>query len=161
MTHLSSTRPCPACGVVVPTRIGRCPSCRAWLGRRLIAVGLAGAFMAVISVWTLIQIRGLGWTAAPRLSVQITPAISGLSLDERGTDASVIIDNPNPMPVDVTIRVRGFDITDRPVIEKTIGPFHHLPAGGTRSIQAYLDTTPLKSVTFEAIAVNPVNSGRP
>jgi hypothetical protein len=69
--------------------------------------------------------------------------------------------HPNPTPVDVTIRVRGFDITDRPVIEKTVGPFRNLPAGGTRSIQAYLDTTPLKSVTFEAVAVNPVDSDRP
>jgi hypothetical protein len=95
------------------------------------------------------------------VSVKITPAISQLSRDERGTDAWTTIDNPNPMPVDVTIRVRGFDITDRPVIEKTIGPFHHVPAGGTRPIQAYLDTTPLKSVTFEAIAVHPVDSDWP
>ena len=34
------TSSCPACGVVMAKRIGRCPSCRAWLGRRPVAVGL-------------------------------------------------------------------------------------------------------------------------
>jgi len=149
-----TTRSCPACGAVVPKRIGRCPSCGAGLGRRLMIVGLPGAFLAVIAVWIFIWMRN----SAPRLTVQITPAIVLRSPDERGTDASAMIENPNPVPVDVTIRVRGFDISDRPVIEKTIGPFYHLPAGGSRPIQAYLDTTPLKSVTFEAIAVKPVDS---
>jgi hypothetical protein len=130
------------------------------LGRRQIVVGLAAASLAVISAWTLILMRGPVWTAAPRVTVQITPAISLRSPDERGTDASATINNPNPMPVDVTIRVRGLDITDRPVIEKTIGPLH-FPAGGIRDIQAYLDATPLKSVAFEAIAVNPVDPDRP
>ncbi len=131
------------------------------VGTVRIAVGLAGAFMVVIFAWTVIQIQGLGWTAAPRVSVQITPAISRLSLDERGTDAWATIDNPNPIPVDVTIRVRGFDITDNFVIEKTVGPYHNLPAGGSRPIQVYLDATPLKSVTFESVAVDPVDSDRP
>jgi Rubredoxin metal binding domain len=160
MTIMTTTS-CPACGVVVPSRIGRCPSCRAWMGRRRIAIGFAAVFLAIITAWILIQIRGRVWPAAPRLSVQITPAVSGLSADERGTDASAIVDNPNPMPVDVTIRVRGFDITDRPVIEKTIRPIRNLPAGGMRTIQAYLDATPLKSVTFEVIDVNPVDPDRP
>jgi hypothetical protein len=158
--RIMTRRSCPACGVVVPRRIGRCPSCRAWLGLRLIAVGLAAAFLAVISAWTLILMRGPVWTAAPRVTVQITPAISLRAPDNRGTDALATINNPNPMPVDVTVRVRGFDITDRPCIEKTIGPFH-LPAGGIRDIQAYLDATPLKSATFEAIVVNSVDSDRP
>jgi hypothetical protein len=93
-----TARSCPVCGVVVPMRIGRCLSCRAWLGRRLIAVGLDGAFMAVISVWTLIQMRGPGWPVAPQVSVQITPGISILSLDERGTDAWATIDTPIRRP---------------------------------------------------------------
>lgn len=156
-----TARSCPVCGVVVPKRIGRCPSCRAWLGRRLIAVGLAGAFLAVISVWIFTQVRGPAWAAAPRVAVQITPGISVRSPDESGTDAWATTDNPNPMPVDVTIRVQGFDITDRPVIEKTIGPFRNVPAGGNRDVQAYLGATPLKSVTFEATAVNPVDPRRP
>ena len=71
------------------------------------------------------------------------------------------IDNPNPMPVDVTIRARGFGVTGRHCIERTVGPFRGVPAGGTRDIQVYLDATPLKSVTFEAIAVNPVDPDRP
>jgi hypothetical protein len=150
-----TTRSCPACGVVVPKRVGRCPSCRAWLGRRRIAVGLAAAFLAVISAWTLILMRGPGRAAAPRVTVQITSAFSVLSADEKGTDALATIDNPNPMPVDVTVRVRGFDITDRRVIEKTIGPFRNVPAGGNRPIETYLDATPLASVTFEAIVVTP------
>lgn len=153
-------RPCPACGAVVSKRIGRCPSCRAWLGRRRIAAGLVAALLAVASAWTLILMRGPAWTAATRVTVRISPAISLRSPDERGTDALATINNPNLMPVDVTIRVRGYDITDRPVIEKTIDPFH-LPAGGTRDIQAYLDATPLQSVTFEPIAVNPIESDRP
>jgi hypothetical protein len=95
------------------------------------------------------------------VSVQITPGGSRLSPDERGTDASATIDNPNPIPVDVTIRVRGFDLTDHPVIAKTVGPLPHVPAGGFRPIQVHLEATPLKSVTFETIAVDPVDSDRP
>ena len=153
--------PCPACGVALPKRVGCCPACRAWLGRRQTSVSLAGALIAVAAAWALIHLRGLTWTATPPLSVQITPAISLRSPDDRGTDARATIVNPNPMPVGVTIRVRGFDITDRPGIEKTIGPFPNLPPGGSRSIHAYLDATPLKSVTFEAVAVNPVDADRP
>jgi hypothetical protein len=155
------TMHCPGCGVVVPEKLGRCPSCRAWLGHRLIAIGLAGALMAVGCAWALIQMRGPGQPAAPRLSVQITPGVPHLAPNASGTDTSATIDNPNPMPVDVTIRVRGFDITDRSVIEDTIGPFRNVPAGGFLPIQAYLDATPLKAVTFEAIAVKPVKSDRP
>src|SRR5262245_60272947 len=110
-----TTNHCPACGVVVPKRIGRCPSCQAWLGRRLVTVGLAGAFVAAIFAWTLIRIRAPGATAAPRVSVQITPGIAIRSPDNRGTDALATVANLNPVPVDVTVRVRGFDITDRPV----------------------------------------------
>jgi hypothetical protein len=156
-----TTPACPACGVKLRKRVGRCPACRAWLGRRQTSVRLAGALIAVIAACALIHLHGLAWTATPPLSVQITPAISLRSPDDRGTDAWATIVNPNPMPVDVTIRVRGFDITDRPHIEKTIGPFPRLPPGGSRSIQAYLDATPLKSVTFEAVTVNPADADRP
>jgi hypothetical protein len=116
------------------------------------------AFLAAISACTFVLTRRLGPTAAPGLRVQITPAVSMLSLDQRGTDALATIDNPNPVPVDVIVRVRGFDMTDRAVIKTTIGPFRNVPAGGSRPIQAYLDATPLKSVTFEPIAVNPIDS---
>jgi hypothetical protein len=63
--------------------------------------------------------------------------------------------------VDVTVRVRGLDIADNAVIEKTLGPFHNVPARGIRDLQVYLDATPLKSVTFEAIDVTPSDSVGP
>jgi hypothetical protein len=131
------------------------------LGLRSVAVCLGVVLVVVIFSCTFIMMRGAGWTAAPRVTVQVSPPISLRSPDQRGTDALATINNPNSVPVDVTIRVRGFDITDRPVIEKTIGPFHNVPAGGNRPIQTYLDATPLRSVTFEAIAVDPVDSDRP
>jgi hypothetical protein len=121
-----------------------------------VAVGVALASLAVATASTLIGIRVIGWNAAPGVTVQITPGFSCLSRDERGTDAFATVKNPNRMPVDVTLRVRGLDITERPVIEKTVGPFRNIPAGGARDVQVYLDATPLTSVKFETVAVRPV-----
>jgi hypothetical protein len=152
---------CPACGVVQPKRTGRCPACRARLRPNVVIVVLVGVFMAVACACALIQIRGFGWSAGPGMSVKITPGISARSNDDRGTDAWSSIENPNRVPVDVTIRVRGFDIADRAVVEKTIGPIRNLRPGAVRPIETYLDATPLKSVTFDAVAVDPADAARP
>jgi hypothetical protein len=152
---------CPACGVVQPKRTGRCPACRARLRPNVVIVVFVGVFMTVVFTCALIQIRGFGWTAVPRMGVKITPGISARSSDDRGTDAWSSIENPNPVPVDVTIRVRGFDIADRAVVEKTIGPLRNLRPGAVRPIETYLDATPLKSVTFDAVAVDPADADSP
>jgi hypothetical protein len=125
------------------------------MGRRPIAVGLAALLLAIIAAGAIIAIRGLGWTPGPQLTVQITPAVSARSADDRGTDAWATITNSNAIPVDVTVRVQGFDISRRPFIEKRMGPFRHLPPGGSRDIQVHLDTTPLESVTVEPFAAAP------
>lgn len=155
---IKTTKTCAMCGVVVLKRVGRCPSCHTWLGRRLIVLGVGAALLVVASTCALIGIRRIWWPPAPRLSIQISAGICLRSPDQRGTDALASINNPNSVPVDVTLSVRGFDITDRSVVEKTIGPFRNLPAGGNRAVQAYIDGTPLKSVAFEAVRVTPVTT---
>jgi hypothetical protein len=152
---------CPACGVVQPKRTGRCPACRARLRPNVVIVAFVGVFITVACAGAFFKIRGFGWSAAPGLSVKITPGISARSNDDRGTDAWSSIENPNSVAVDVTIRVRGFDIADRAVVEKTIGPIRNLRPGAVRPIDTYLDATPLKSVTFDAVAIDPADTDRP
>ena len=152
---------CPVCGVVQPKRTGRCPACRARLRPNVVIVVLVGVFMTIAFTCALIQIRGFRWSGGPGLSVKITSGISARSNDDRGTDAWSSIENPNLVAVDVTIRVRGFDIADRAVVEKTIGPLRNLRPGAVRPIETYLDATPLKSVTFDAVAVDLADTDRP
>lgn len=154
---MSGMRSCPACGVVAPGRIGRCPSCGAWTGLGLAAVRLAAALAATIAVSALVWALRPGRGASPAMGVRVTSGGSFLSADERGTDVSATIDNPNPVPVNVTVRVRGYDITDRVVVEEIIGPFRHVPPGGPYPIRAHLETTPLKDVTLEAVDIHPSN----
>jgi hypothetical protein len=91
----------------------------------------------------------------------VTSSVFFLSADERGTDAYATIDNPNRVPVNITVQVRGYDIADHVVIEETIGPVRRIAPGGSSPIQAHLAATPLHSVTFEAVDVHPIHLAGP
>ena len=149
-----TTRMCPACGVVAPGRRGPCPSCGAAGSARpgrIAIVLLAVTCAAALAAWGLTPAR----KPASGLSAQVIPGNFGYSADRRGTDAAATIENSNPVAVDVTVRVRGFDITNRAVAEQTLRPYRNIPPGGTRPIRAYFDMTPLRNVVFEVVEVIP------
>ena len=159
---MATASSCPACGVVVPGKLDRCPACGAGSGRRPIAGRMALASIAVVlAIGAIVWAGRFGRGPAPKTIVVVTSGIHRLSPDGRGTDAEATIDNPNPMPVDVTIRVRGLDIANRVVAEKTLGPYRGLPPGTARDIRTSFDMTPLASVTFEAVDVAPTDPDRP
>jgi hypothetical protein len=84
-----------------------------------------------------------------------------LALDERGSEVSATIDNPNPVPVDVIVLVMGHDITDRVVVQEKAGPYRRIPPGGPHVIQARLEATPLEKISVKTLEVrpsDPVNS---
>jgi hypothetical protein len=159
---MATTETCPTCGVVVPGRLGRCPACGVRSGRRPIVIGIAlVSLAAVLGIGAFAWTRYFGRNPAPRPIIVVTPGVSRLSPDARGTDVAATLDNPNPMPVDVTIRVRGLDITNRVVVEKTLGPYRGLRPGTRRDIGTHLSATPLETVTFEPIDVAPTDLDRP
>lgn len=147
---------CPACGVVLPGRLVRCPACgvrpgRRPVGFRVIVVTVA----AILAIGAVVWVGFVGRGRSPLLTVEVTPGVSRLSPDARGTDVVATIDNPNPMPVDVTVRVRGIDIAKNVVAEATLGPYRGLRPGAVRPIRHHFATTPLDSVAFEAVEVTP------
>jgi hypothetical protein len=123
----------------------------------LVAVRFAGSLAAMIAVLALIWVMRPGPGPSSVMGVQVTADGFLVSVDARGTDVWATIDNQNPVPVDVAVRVRGYDIGDHIVVEKMIGPFRRVPPGGSYAIQTHLTTTPLKSVTLEAFDVHPTN----
>ena len=155
---MTETRCCAGCGAVVPGRVGRCPSCGTWAGRDVVAkravMALAAVIAASVVVWAVRH--GTARSAVMRVRVTLTGFL--LSRDAKGTDVSATIDNPNPVPVSLKIRIRGYDITDRVCLEETIGPFRRIPPGVPYPIDVHLGTTPLKSVDVEAVDVQPVET---
>ncbi len=115
---------------------------------------------AIVIAWLLATSGPLSRKPDPRSIVLVTSGASWLSADERGTDASAIIDNPGSAFVNVTVKVRGLDLANRVVIEKTLGPYRNVPPGGHRPIETYLDATPLESVAFDVVAVESIKSKR-
>jgi hypothetical protein len=116
---------------------------------------LAGVLAVLVVVGALAWVARLLFPGEPRLDVQVTPGGVRLALDERGSEVSATIDNPNPVPVDVTVLAMGHDITDRLVVQEMAGPYRRIPPGGPHVIQARLDATPLERVSFKTLEVRP------
>jgi hypothetical protein len=127
----------------------------------LVTVRIAALLAAAIAVSGLVWVMVSTWRARSTMGVQVSSGGQLPSPDARGTDIWATIDNPNPMPVDLKVRVRAYDITHRVVLEKILGPFRRVPPGESYPIQAYLDATPLDSVTFEAVDVEPTDPPSP
>lgn len=144
---------CPACGVTLPRRVGRCPACHARLPKHPLVVGLAAILATLALVGIAIQVHSFWYAPRAELRVEIAPTTPRLSPDARGTDASTTLENLNKVTVVVTVLVRGLDISGKAVVEETLGPFRLRP-GAVRDISVHFDTTPLESVDFEATAVN-------
>jgi hypothetical protein len=116
---------------------------------------------AIVAVFVVIGAVRMVRRSPPAMRVQVTSGGSILSRDATGTDVMALIDNPNPVPVDVVVRVRGYDISDRVVVEQRIGPFRRVPPGGPYPVEGHLATTPLKSVSFDAVDVRPTAPPEP
>src|SRR3954454_8440078 len=104
---MAESRTCRGCGVVVPGRFGHCPRCGRWEGLGLLSTWLLGGLLVLVAVGALAWTTRLLFPGEPTLDVQVTPGGVRLALDERGSEVSATIDNPNPVPVDVTVLIVG------------------------------------------------------
>jgi hypothetical protein len=96
------------------------------------------------------------WFSNPVAGVEFTNVAHATSLDGQGTDVWATVTNARPVMVDVFVRVRGYDIANRAVVNEVVGPFRNLVPGSATAIDAYLQATPLESVTLEPYSVNEV-----
>lgn len=142
---------CRGCGVKVPWLVGACPSCGTWLGRRWMILGGLGTILVVIGVAVLVVDRFRDHSTLGPLAdnVHIGSSTHKVSADGRGTDVSGTFTNKNLVPVDVTVRIEGLDITDTVVVSHVLGPFKNIPSGRTHGFTHRFETTPLKTVRFE------------
>jgi hypothetical protein len=118
-------------------------------------VGLLAALIALLVLGFIVR-AGRGRSSGQ--GVQVTVEAVLRSADGHGTDVLGTIQNSNRGPVAMAVRARGYDIGDHVVVERTIGPFRDVGPGKPYPIQAYLDATPLKSVTLEPVEVQPVDA---
>jgi hypothetical protein len=152
---------CPRCAVAVPPGTAHCPSCQRPLGRRrpvwgLVAaavVGLAAGALALMG-WLGAAGDGTDWAA----KVTVSPGGIRLSADGRGTDVFGLLDNANPVPVDVTVRVVARDVAGDTIAREVAGRYRGVEPGRTLPIRHFIDSTPLETVEFEVIEARP--SGR-
>ena len=77
-----------------------------------------------------------------------------LASDARRTDVTGYIDNDSDFPVNVIVRVRGFDHGDNLVSDIEVGPYRDLLPGTSQRIGAVLGLTPVKSVTMDVVEVS-------
>jgi hypothetical protein len=122
------------------------------------AVRFVGPLAALGAVLALgMAVRALR-SPSSTSGVQVTVDAVLRSADGRGTDVLGTIHNPSRQPLAMMVRVRGYDIADRAVLERTVGPFRNVRPGQPYAIQAYLDAVPLKTATFEPVDVHPADS---
>jgi hypothetical protein len=151
---MSGRETCRACGVALPEKLDRCPSCGAKLRRGRVAARIGVVILAIVAVIGLLSLRRPRLDPALKEGVQ-TSAGFRLSLDQKRTEVTGFIDNQNPVPVDVTVRVRGHDFGGNVVADFESGPFRKLAPGSSLPIQATLDLTPVKSVSIDVVEVAP------
>ena len=152
---MSGGMPCRACGVVLPGRVGRCPSCGASLG-----LGRAPAWVG-LAVVAALALSIIGLTRRPRVDptlaadVQAFTGIRRLSADQKRTEVSGFIDNKGRVPVDVTVRIRSRDVVGQVFADFESGPYRNLAPGSSTPIQAILDMTPVESVEIDVVELAP------
>jgi hypothetical protein len=96
------------------------------------------------------------WFSNPVGGVEFTNVTHATSPDGKGTDVSATVTNARPVTVDVLVRVRGYDVANRAVVDEVVGPFRNVVPGSANVIDTYLQATPLESVTLEPYSVSEV-----
>jgi hypothetical protein len=142
---------CRACGVVLPKRVGRCPSCgsRSWTWRAPAQVGL-GAVIGLV-VWSIGPVYRNRVDSSLAGDVRSSGARLQMSSDWKQLEVVGRVENKSQVPVDVVIRVRGKDAGGRVVTVIESEPYRELPPGSLTTVGVTLDTFLANSVELDIV----------
>jgi hypothetical protein len=113
------------------------------------------AVIAALALWIIVPHPRPRVDPSLAAYVQAFTGLRRLSADEKRTEVSGFIENRGSVPVDVKVRVRAFDVVRNVVADFESGPYRNLAPGGSTSIQAILNMTPVESVEIDVVELAP------
>ena len=145
---------CRACGVVLPERVGRCPSCGAWMGFTRSAAWVGLAVVVSLVLWSVRPARRQRVDPSLASDVRSSGARLQMSSDWKRLEVAGRVENKSQVPVDVVVRVQGKDGLGRVVTVVESEPYRELPAGSLTTVGVTLDTFLVHDVELDIVELS-------